>query len=311
MSKVSTSSIKVGERLREDLGDIQEMMVSIQENGLLHPIVIDDERNLIAGARRLEAYRLLGKKQIPVTYFGTLSEDERVALELEENVRRKDLTAYERSKATKELVETAKEVISSESEEKEETKRGRPSKGKASSAEAAKRIGKSEGSVIEAEQHVAAGEKYPFLQGKLWKQKPAMEMAKILDEIGQKDVDYLYTFCRNGTGARPPQMRAFFETWNSASAATRRKLRLRLDGDNHRSSRTLSLMGKCSPRPDPALLWVDEALRNLKSLLKKRPGDDAFLPTMRSMQTNLERFQSKALKHNETSIEELRKELLS
>lgn len=60
------SAIVVGERHRGDLGDIAGLAESIEDIGLLHAITIDQRGNLLAGARRLEAARLLGWDQIPV-----------------------------------------------------------------------------------------------------------------------------------------------------------------------------------------------------------------------------------------------------
>ncbi len=293
-------------------------MASIQQYGLLHPIVVDDKRRLIAGYRRLEAFKRLGKKRIEVTFYGDLSEKEREKLEWEENERRKNLTPYERSKFTKHRKEKAKKELQEEADDSsqdscdESKKKKRGGQKKPDSKDAiAEKLGKTRPEIEDSDEHVAAGEKYPFLQGPLWKQKPALEMAKVLDDIGKKDVEYLYTFCGNGAGSRPPQIRAFFETWHAATAATRKKLKRRLDGDRHRSSRAVSLMGKCAPRPDPALLWADEIVRTFNALVKKRATDDAFLSAMKKLQSILKRFQSDAVKYNYASIEELRKELLS
>jgi len=47
--KVAVSDIKIkDERFREDYGEIEELAVSIQRYGLLHPIVVDNELGLIA-----------------------------------------------------------------------------------------------------------------------------------------------------------------------------------------------------------------------------------------------------------------------
>lgn len=39
-------TIKVGQRLHEDMGDIQGLAESIRRHGLLHPIIIDENGNL-------------------------------------------------------------------------------------------------------------------------------------------------------------------------------------------------------------------------------------------------------------------------
>jgi ParB family chromosome partitioning protein len=59
--------IEVGFRYRKDLGDLRSLADSIQTVGLLHPIVVTPEGRLITGQRRLEACRLLGWQEIPIT----------------------------------------------------------------------------------------------------------------------------------------------------------------------------------------------------------------------------------------------------
>ena len=104
---VELSIIKVGDRIRADLGDITDLAESIRSKGLMQPIVLDDDDNLVAGGRRLTAFTTLlatnavGDKgetfwQIPYVRFGSLTEAERTMLEIEENIRRKDMTWQER-----------------------------------------------------------------------------------------------------------------------------------------------------------------------------------------------------------------------
>lgn len=85
------SKIKVGNRQRTEQGDVDDLKESISRLDLIQPIVIDDEGNLIAGGRRLEACRQLGWKAIPVRYYSDLDAGVRMAIELEENVKRKNL----------------------------------------------------------------------------------------------------------------------------------------------------------------------------------------------------------------------------
>lgn len=88
--------IKVENRQREDLGDIQSLADSIAKYGLIQPIIVDQNKRLIAGGRRLTACVLLGFKQVDVVFRETISEDELYELELEENIRRKDFDWRER-----------------------------------------------------------------------------------------------------------------------------------------------------------------------------------------------------------------------
>ena len=81
------AAIRVGERARSDLGDVGSLAESIEQHGLLHPIVITETGELIAGVRRLEAFRLLGRTEIPTRVVDI----ERQALgEQAENIDRKE-----------------------------------------------------------------------------------------------------------------------------------------------------------------------------------------------------------------------------
>lgn len=93
---IPLNEIKEINRQRLDLGDIQTLAASISQFGLLQPIVITQDRRLIAGGRRLEAHRLLGLPTIPVVFREDMSQDQLHILELEENIRRKQETWQER-----------------------------------------------------------------------------------------------------------------------------------------------------------------------------------------------------------------------
>ena len=106
METIPLKDVIVEDRLREDLGEVDELAESIRDHGLMQPIVIDDQNNLIAGGRRYTAFTLLATNEvespdptkyltIPYVRLGTLSPAKRRLLELEENVRRKDMTWQE------------------------------------------------------------------------------------------------------------------------------------------------------------------------------------------------------------------------
>ncbi|MDW9503036.1 hypothetical protein GOB10_18440 [Sinorhizobium meliloti] len=65
MSNFPIDRIVVGRRFRRDFGDLDALAASIRDLGLLQPIVIDQDGNLLAGERRLRACRLLGWTEIP------------------------------------------------------------------------------------------------------------------------------------------------------------------------------------------------------------------------------------------------------
>ena len=87
------ADIKVGKRHRQDLGDIAAFAETITAAGLFHPIVIHpDGKTLMAGERRLAAYKLLGETEIPVTISDT---DDILQVEKIENTARKDFLPSE------------------------------------------------------------------------------------------------------------------------------------------------------------------------------------------------------------------------
>ena len=63
--------IVVGDRHRRDLGDIDGLAASIEDIGLLHPITVDEQSQLLAGARRRAACKRLGWRDIPVNVVRT------------------------------------------------------------------------------------------------------------------------------------------------------------------------------------------------------------------------------------------------
>lgn len=95
-TKLPINEIRVEDRQRQDLGDISGLAKSLQRYGLIQPIVISQDKRLLAGGRRLTAATALGWTEIPVVYKETLSEDQAFEIELEENVRRKDMSWQER-----------------------------------------------------------------------------------------------------------------------------------------------------------------------------------------------------------------------
>src|SRR5271166_3164751 len=87
------SQIKIGDRHRKDLGDLCDLAASI-EKGLLQPIGVSPEMELIWGLRRLVATQdVLGRDEI---LCRIVSVDSIVQGEFDENMLRKDLAPSER-----------------------------------------------------------------------------------------------------------------------------------------------------------------------------------------------------------------------
>lgn len=186
--KVSIASINVGERRREDKGNIEELASSIKKYGLLHPIVIDEDGHLVAGERRLLACKSLGWSEVEVQSLGELSETELREIELEENLRRKDLTAYERSRTLVQYVETVKEAAKQELRTLcvRNPEPGRPHE-PGSYRDISERIDIPVATIQKAEQHVSAIDRYPIIKTIPGvPQSNAITIAKNLDALPEE-----------------------------------------------------------------------------------------------------------------------------
>jgi ParB family chromosome partitioning protein len=81
------------------LGDLQPLMDSLDARGLMNPITVNRDYELIAGHRRLESARRLGWDMIEVRVLDAHDELGMLELELEENLHRLDFTDLELSQA--------------------------------------------------------------------------------------------------------------------------------------------------------------------------------------------------------------------
>lgn len=97
-------------RQRQELRGIDELARSIADNGLINPPVIRRSGELVAGERRYTACKQLGWTAIPVQFVEDLSELELQSIELEENIRRSDLTWQEQCQALDRLHEIRKKA---------------------------------------------------------------------------------------------------------------------------------------------------------------------------------------------------------
>lgn len=94
LREVACDSIRVSERHRKDMGDLEGLAVSIAAEGLLQPIGITEDHVLVFGERRLLAVRdILKRATIPARVVHVSSI---VAGEYAENEIRKDFTSTER-----------------------------------------------------------------------------------------------------------------------------------------------------------------------------------------------------------------------
>jgi ParB family chromosome partitioning protein len=108
---VPYSQINISGRQRKILTeeDILSLAKSIQDYGLFNPVLVrkmdDNLYELIAGFTRLQALLSLGIEQIPITLSEEADEIVLKEMELEENIRRKDLEWWEKADAVAEIHE--------------------------------------------------------------------------------------------------------------------------------------------------------------------------------------------------------------
>lgn len=90
-------------RQRREIGEeaLAQLMQSISARGLIHPIVVTREGEVIAGERRFTAITRLGHDSIEVRYVDEVEASELHLIELEENIRRVDVTWQEKTLALK------------------------------------------------------------------------------------------------------------------------------------------------------------------------------------------------------------------
>jgi ParB family chromosome partitioning protein len=93
--QVAPEAILIRKRVRHSLGNLEPLMESLKVHGQLQPIIINRKYELIAGQRRLEAAKLLGWRSIQALIIDSVTEKEKLEIELEENVQRAPLSDRE------------------------------------------------------------------------------------------------------------------------------------------------------------------------------------------------------------------------
>lgn len=93
---VKIEDIKVKKRVRRDLGDLTTLKDSMHRYGLMNPITLNSNYELVAGERRLEAAKSLGWERINANILDSNVDNIRqLEMELEENNQRKEFTDEE------------------------------------------------------------------------------------------------------------------------------------------------------------------------------------------------------------------------
>lgn len=108
LKHINLSEIIVGERFRVEFGDLDDLVESIRQKGIIQPISVDTSFRLLAGGRRYAAATQLGLPTIPAVIREYVDEMDSREIELMENVYRKDFVWHERVALTKAIDELHK-----------------------------------------------------------------------------------------------------------------------------------------------------------------------------------------------------------
>lgn len=88
---------------KKDPKKFADLKASMQLNGQLQPIIIEEDFELVAGERRFLAAKELGWKTLDATVRTKMTDLEARTIELEENIQREDMSWQERAYALAEL----------------------------------------------------------------------------------------------------------------------------------------------------------------------------------------------------------------
>lgn len=108
VAMIDLKSIVIGERARDEMGDLDGLEEDMKSSGLITPLAVKDNKDntytLLAGERR---YTVLKRNEIPAIpvriYTRDLSELEMKIIEKSENFHRKDMEFYELDRLTLEI----------------------------------------------------------------------------------------------------------------------------------------------------------------------------------------------------------------
>jgi hypothetical protein len=304
---VLISRIDIGGRRREKPRVTAKFIRSIQDVGLIHPIVIrpngeEGRFELVAGQRRLEAFRSLGRAKIPARIVAMDDEGLR-DVEYDENVERIDFTTFEQSAAHKRELQR-KEAEAGATAKDEDfvpplVRKGRPPK-RGSVGSLSEASGESHTAVQRTLEHVDAGERYPFLQDPSWPRTHAIAVAKLLDDIPAKarnatidmvekevlaidsnNVSDSVRIIKNIASFTPEKQQAITELYRSKDPTER--------------SVAITTAAKRPPMPDLRIYEIDLVLKSLTGIVRSSKDElhDYIKKEIGKCQTILETVKEK------------------
>jgi len=184
VAMVDISRIKIGDRQREIMGDLDGLESSMKESGLISPLAvkeIDGENYLLlAGERRLQTLKKNKVEIIPVRiYDKDISEIEIKVIEKSENFHRKDMEFWENDRLTLEIHTLQQQIYG--------VKAPGPDQQGWTLGDTGSLIGKTNASVSTAIKRAEAREAFPELFVGCKTQKDASKLMQKMDEAIVKE----------------------------------------------------------------------------------------------------------------------------
>ena len=185
VAMVSLEDIEVGDRARQEMGNLDEIENSMKESGLISPLAVKELNNgkflLLAGERRFRILTKNGIETIPVrVYHEDITELEIKIIELAENFFRKDFEPWEHDNLVRKTHQLHQQLHG--------VKAPGPGHLGWSVEDTSEMIGISKGGTSDAIKRANAREAYPELFAHCKTQSDATKVLKKMDEAVIKDV---------------------------------------------------------------------------------------------------------------------------
>ena len=198
LKTIKLSDIEVTDRAREELGDINELVESINREGLIQPLAVAEvywtpdngpepvhHYRLLAGGRRYQACIDANIPKVPVRiYDRELSDLEIKSIELAENIYRKDFEWQEEVKLKKEIHELQTSIYGA----KTTTKAGTPEEIGWSKRDTASLLNESPAGLVQDMQLAEALEYIPGLDEAKTKSEASKLMKKVQKTVIEEEL---------------------------------------------------------------------------------------------------------------------------
>jgi len=106
--QLDIGDIVISKRVRKNPGDLSQLAESMDKYGQMHPVIVNKKMELISGYRRIQSAKLLNWSTVFAIVVDAHTESDKLSMELEENLRRKDFTEEEKIEAFKKLAKLNK-----------------------------------------------------------------------------------------------------------------------------------------------------------------------------------------------------------